>query len=83
MAEAVKLTEKPKTVVTQNDNFEALAFEKTLANLKNTQVGVQALSSWCLKNRHHHKRIITSWLNVLKRGTIFYSNLIFKESFCL
>lgn len=43
-------------------------FEKRLTNLKDTQDSIQALSAWCLQNRGHHKKIVASWLLVLKQG---------------
>ncbi|CAB3226034.1 unnamed protein product [Arctia plantaginis] len=49
------------------DEFNTLAFEKRLMQLKDTQESIQSLSSWCLKQKAHHKKIVQSWLNVLKR----------------
>lgn len=60
------------------DEFNTLAFEKKLTQLKDTQESIQSLSSWCLKQRNNHKKIVSSWLNVLKRVkveqrlTLFY-----------
>lgn len=59
--------------------FDSVEFEKRLTNLKDTQDSIQALSAWCLQNRTHHKKIVTSWLLVLKQGKImietqFYVN---------
>lgn len=48
--------------------FDTVDFEKRLSNLKDTQESIQALSAWCLQNRSHHKKIVTSWLAVLKQG---------------
>lgn len=48
--------------------FDSVEFEKRLTNLKDTQDSIQALSAWCLQNRSHHKKIVTSWLVVLKQG---------------
>lgn len=53
--------------------FDSVEFEKRLTNLKDTQDSIQALSSWCLQNRSHHKKIVTSWLVVLKQGKIPFS----------
>lgn len=50
--------------------FDSVEFEKRLTNLKDTQDSIQALSAWCLQNRTHHKKIVTSWLLVLKQGKI-------------
>ncbi|KOB68711.1 Regulation of nuclear pre-mRNA domain-containing protein 2 [Operophtera brumata] len=52
------------------EDFNPLTFEKRLINLKDTQECIQGLSSWCLKQRTHHKKIVASWLNVLKRVKI-------------
>lgn len=51
----------------ESEEFNTLAFEKKLSQLKDTQESIQSLSSWCLKQRDHHKKIVSSWLNVLKR----------------
>lgn len=51
----------------EKEEFNTLTFEKKLAQLKDTQESIQSLSSWCLKQRNHHKKIVSSWLNVLKR----------------
>ncbi|XP_060807772.1 uncharacterized protein LOC106138511 isoform X2 [Amyelois transitella] len=51
----------------ETEEFNTLAFEKKLMQLKDTQESIQGLSSWCLKQRVHHKKIVSSWLNVLKR----------------
>ncbi|CAK1547694.1 unnamed protein product [Leptosia nina] len=51
----------------ETEEFNTLEFEKKLAQLKDTQESIQGLSSWCLKQRPHHKKIVSSWLNVLKR----------------
>ncbi|CAH2058551.1 unnamed protein product, partial [Iphiclides podalirius] len=51
----------------ETEEFNTLTFEKKLMHLKDTQESIQSLSSWCLKQREHHKKIVSSWLNVLKR----------------
>lgn len=51
----------------ETEEFNTLAFEKKLTQLKDTQESIQSLSAWCLKQRLHHKKIVSSWLNVLKR----------------
>ncbi|XP_063367063.1 regulation of nuclear pre-mRNA domain-containing protein 2 [Cydia amplana] len=62
----------------ETEEFNTLTFEKKLLQLKDTQESIQGLSSWCLKQRAHHKKIVASWLNVLKRVkveqrlTLFY-----------
>lgn len=48
--------------------FDTVEFEKRLTNLKDTQDNIQALSAWCLQNRSHHKKIVASWLTVVKQG---------------
>ncbi|CAG5087755.1 Similar to RPRD2: Regulation of nuclear pre-mRNA domain-containing protein 2 (Homo sapiens) [Cotesia congregata] len=59
-------------------DFDAEYFEKRLTNLKDSQDSIQSLSTWCLERRPHHKKIVASWLQVLKkvkvehRLTLFY-----------
>lgn len=48
--------------------FDSLEFEKRLLNLKDTQDSIQAMSAWCLQHRTFHKKIVTSWLGILKQG---------------
>lgn len=48
--------------------FDSTEFEKRLTNLKDTQDSIQHMSAWCLQNRVHHKKIVSSWLLVLKQG---------------
>ncbi|XP_058451522.1 uncharacterized protein LOC131430503 isoform X2 [Malaya genurostris] len=58
--------------------FDVPGFEQRLRDLKDTQDSIQQLSAWCLQRRAHHKKIVISWLNVLKqvkvesRLTLFY-----------
>ncbi|XP_062546335.1 uncharacterized protein LOC134212459 isoform X2 [Armigeres subalbatus] len=58
--------------------FDVPAFEQKLKELKDTQDSIQQLSAWCLQRRTHHKKIVSSWLNILKqvkvesRLTLFY-----------
>lgn len=60
------------------EEFNVVNFEKKLMGIKDTQDGIQSMSSYCLQNRSHHKKIVSSWLNVLKqvkveqRLTLFY-----------
>uniref|UniRef100_A0A1B0CEI4 Dolichyl-diphosphooligosaccharide--protein glycosyltransferase subunit 2 n=1 Tax=Lutzomyia longipalpis TaxID=7200 RepID=A0A1B0CEI4_LUTLO len=60
------------------EEFDTVTFEKNLGNLKDTQESISSLSSWCLQWRSHHKKIVSSWLTVLKqvkvehRLTLFY-----------
>lgn len=50
--------------------FDSVKFEQNLTQLRNSQQSIQSLSSWCTENRSHHKKIVTSWLNVLKQGEL-------------
>lgn len=50
------------------NDFDSTEFEKRLTNLKDTQDNIQAMSAWCLQHRSFHKKIVTSWLTVLKQG---------------
>lgn len=60
------------------EEFDVVGFEKKLNNLKDTQESIQSVSSWCLQHRANHKKIVSSWLNVLKQAkmeqrlTLFY-----------
>lgn len=51
-----------------DQDFNVSLFEKKLQTLKDSQESINSLSAWCLENRHHHKKIVQAWLNVLKRG---------------
>lgn len=55
--------------------FDSLEFEKRLLNLKDTQDSIQAMSAWCLQNRSFHKKIVTSWLGILKQGKTQLQNI--------
>ncbi|PSN33251.1 Regulation of nuclear pre-mRNA domain-containing protein 2 [Blattella germanica] len=58
--------------------FNEHQFEKRLQGLKDSQESIMSLSSWCLQHRQHHKKIVASWLRILKkvkiehRLTLFY-----------
>lgn len=69
-------SEKAMDKSTSKAEFDSVDFEKRLTNLKDTQESIQVLSSWCLQNRSHHKKIVTSWLLVLKQG----KNFIYSQS---
>ncbi|XP_055591692.1 nuclear receptor coactivator 6 isoform X2 [Uranotaenia lowii] len=76
---AVKGAARPSGGLTQIvGEFDVPGFETKLRDLKDTQDGIQQMSAWCLQRRAHHKKIVTSWLNVLKqvkvehRLTLFY-----------
>ena len=53
------------------NDFDAEQFERRLHALKDSQESIQGLSAWCLDRRHHHKKIVTTWLQVLKKGKSF------------
>ena len=48
--------------------FNEQQFENKLITLKDSQEAINNLSSWCLQNRDHHKKIVNCWLHCLKRG---------------
>lgn len=50
--------------------FDVPGFEQRLRDLKDTQDSIQQLSAWCLQRRAHHKKIVNSWLNVLKQAKL-------------
>ncbi|KAK6643694.1 hypothetical protein RUM43_005204 [Polyplax serrata] len=50
--------------------FNEQQFENKLVNLKDSQESINTLSSWCLQNRDHHKKIVNCWLHCLKRVKI-------------
>ncbi|XP_043191469.1 death-inducer obliterator 1-like isoform X2 [Amphibalanus amphitrite] len=50
--------------------FSQLELEKRLAQLKDTADSIQTLSAWCLKHKHQHRRIVNSWLKILKRAKV-------------
>ncbi|EFA07354.2 hypothetical protein TcasGA2_TC015954 [Tribolium castaneum] len=51
----------------QSQDFNVIQFEKRLTALKDSQENINACCKWCLENRQFHKKIVNSWLNVLKR----------------
>ncbi|KAI4493930.1 hypothetical protein M0804_002106 [Polistes exclamans] len=59
-------------------DFDVELFERRLHTLKDSQESIQSLSTWCLERRQHHKKIVATWLQVLKkvkvehRLTLFY-----------
>lgn len=61
-------SEKAMDKSSNKAELDSVEFEKRLTNLKDTQDSIQALSAWCLQNRSHHKKIVASWLLVLKQG---------------
>lgn len=48
--------------------FSQPELERRLSQLKESAESIQSLSSWCLRFPHQHKRIVSSWLKVLKRA---------------
>lgn len=58
--------------------FNNIQFEKRLQSLKDSQESINSCCQWCLENHVHHKKIVSCWLNVLKRVkveqrvTLFY-----------
>ena len=51
-----------------SNEFDVEAFERRLQTLKDSQESIQSLSAWCLERRQHHKKIVATWLQVLKKG---------------
>lgn len=49
-------------------DFDVDLFEKKLLSLKDTQDSIQSLSAWCLQHHTAHKKIVNTWLSVLKSG---------------
>lgn len=79
MAIRIKMkTSAPATITPVIVEFNAIQFEKKLTGLKDSQDSINATCHWCLENREHHKKIVITWLNVLKRVkveqrlTLFY-----------
>ncbi|CAH1979687.1 unnamed protein product [Acanthoscelides obtectus] len=65
---------------TQNateSEFNVLQFEKQLMTLKDSQEAINHCCQWCLQNRGHHKKIVSSWLNVLKRVKVEQRLILF------
>ncbi|XP_055376703.1 regulation of nuclear pre-mRNA domain-containing protein 2 [Condylostylus longicornis] len=60
-----------------DSEFDAEAFEKKLTTLKDTQDGIQQMSSWCLQRRIHHKKIVSCWLNVFKQVRVEHRLILF------
>uniref|UniRef100_A0A1A9W0E2 Regulation of nuclear pre-mRNA domain-containing protein 2 n=1 Tax=Glossina brevipalpis TaxID=37001 RepID=A0A1A9W0E2_9MUSC len=57
--------------------FDVDLFETRLESLKDTQDGIQQMSSWCLQQRGHHKKIVAAWLNVFKRVRVEHRLILF------
>jgi hypothetical protein len=52
-------------------HFSEAHFEKSLSGLKNTQESIAGLSTWCLQHKQHHKKIVTCWFKIMKKGKSF------------
>lgn len=57
--------------------FNSIQFEKKLTHLKDSQESINSCCHWCLENRKNHKKIVTSWLNVLKRVKVEHRLTLF------
>ncbi|XP_030384006.1 regulation of nuclear pre-mRNA domain-containing protein 2 [Scaptodrosophila lebanonensis] len=57
--------------------FDEELFETRLEALKDTQEGIQQMSTWCLQHRPNHKKIIQCWLNVFKRVRVDHRLVLF------
>lgn len=60
-----------------NSDFDVELFERRLHTLKDSQESIQGLSAWCLERRQHHKKIVATWLQVLKKGKLWMIYFIF------
>ncbi|XP_065357164.1 regulation of nuclear pre-mRNA domain-containing protein 2 [Calliphora vicina] len=63
--------------VKATEDFDVDLFETRLESLKDTQEGIQQMSTWCLAQRGHHKKIVGSWLNVFKRVRVEHRLVLF------
>lgn len=63
--------------VKETEEFDVDLFETRLESLKDTQEGIQQVSKWCLAHRGHHKKIVSSWLNVFKRVRVEHRLVLF------
>uniref|UniRef100_A0A1B0DFD3 Uncharacterized protein n=1 Tax=Phlebotomus papatasi TaxID=29031 RepID=A0A1B0DFD3_PHLPP len=59
------------------EEFDTVVFEKNLSNLKDTQDSISSMSTWCLQWRSHHKKIVSSWLTVLKQVKVEHRLTLF------
>lgn len=60
-----------------NSDFDVELFERRLHTLKDSQESIQGLSAWCLERRQHHKKIVATWLQVLKKGILRIVYILF------
>lgn len=63
--------------VAKVQDFNVEQFEKRLSTLKDSQESINNCCHWCLENRAHHKKIVSSWLNVLKRVKMEHRLVLF------
>ncbi|XP_059615681.1 regulation of nuclear pre-mRNA domain-containing protein 2 [Phlebotomus argentipes] len=59
------------------EEFDTVVFEKNLSGLKDTQDSISSMSTWCLQWRSHHKKIVSSWLTVLKQVKVEHRLTLF------
>lgn len=59
-----------------SSDFDVELFERRLHTLKDSQESIQGLSAWCLERRQHHKKIVATWLQVLKKGEFQKNNIL-------
>lgn len=59
-----------------SNDFDVEHFERRLHTLKDSQESIQGLSAWCLDRRQHHKKIVATWLQVLKKGKFIERKVI-------
>uniref|UniRef100_T1HK01 CID domain-containing protein n=1 Tax=Rhodnius prolixus TaxID=13249 RepID=T1HK01_RHOPR len=59
------------------NTFNEPIFEHKLVKLRGSHHSITNLSNWCLANHQHHERIVTIWLNVLKRVKIEHRVILF------
>ncbi|KAK9877444.1 hypothetical protein WA026_018554 [Henosepilachna vigintioctopunctata] len=62
---------------TETEDFNVIQFEKKLTALKDSQESINNCCQWCLTNRQYHKKIVNSWLNVLKRVKVEHRLILF------
>ncbi|CAH1390916.1 unnamed protein product [Nezara viridula] len=58
-------------------SFDEGVFEEKLLYLKDTQDSIASLSSWCLLHKEYHEKIVSTWLNVLKKVKIEHRLVLF------
>lgn len=58
-------------------SFDEGVFEEKLLYLKDTQDSIGSLSSWCLLHKEYHEKIVSTWLNILKKVKIEHRLVLF------